>query len=89
MCVVLRKEAEDDEVAKEAAPPCSVRTDGCCGGVSAVQGRPQPSGQASQWQEAAAFRPPSKHTPPLWLVVVLLIIRLSVVIKTNTFTFYV
>lgn len=63
----LRQEAEDHERAEEAAPPCSVCTDGRYRRLSEIQGEPPPSSRASPWQEetAAACRPPSKHTPPL------------------------
>lgn len=54
VCVFsLRKEAEDEEGAQEAAPPCSVCTDGGCRRISEVQGDPQPSRQASQREETA------------------------------------
>ena len=62
VCVVsLRKEAEDEEEAEEAAPaPCSVCADGGCRRFSKVQGHPAPSRQASQRQETAARDPRSK-----------------------------
>lgn len=64
MCVFsLRKEAEDNEEAQEAAPPRSVRTDGGCGRFSEVHGHPPPSREASQWEGTAACHPPSKHRP--------------------------
>lgn len=62
VCVVsLRKEAEDDEEAEEAAPAsCSVCADGGCRWFSKVQGHPEPSRQASRREETAARDPRSK-----------------------------
>lgn len=70
VCVFfLRKETEDDEGAEEAAPPCSVFTDGGCRRFSTAQGHTPPSRQASQREETDAHHPPSEHTPPPWPVV--------------------
>lgn len=68
----LRKEAEDDEGAEEAAPPCCVCADGRCWRFSEVEGHQSPSRQTSNQEETAACHTPSKHKPLLWLVVVMI-----------------
>lgn len=58
-----REDAQGDEEAEEAAPPCSVCADGAGEGAPHSRGGPQPIRQAAHWEETAACPAPSKHKP--------------------------